>query len=115
MLHTNLAAGISDVAMASDASSTGGAVGIARTLTDAGINFVQAALHSQTNPNSSPVLVASLFHGIGGSFRCYDSLGLSPMGMVYFEINEHANRVVSRRWPLTGSMELALLKGRWQS
>ena len=99
LLHTNLAAEISRVVTASDASQTGGAVGIARNLTAEGQNFVEAELRQQTNQNQIPVLVVSLFHGIGGSFRCYDILGVSPVGMVYFEINELANRIVSRRWP----------------
>ena len=40
-----------------------------------------------------------LFNGIGGAFRCYDLLGLSPLHLVAFDIHAPAQRVTSRRWP----------------
>lgn len=46
-----------------------------------------------------PVLVISLFGGIGGAFRTYDILGVRPMGLVHYDTHEPANRITSRRWP----------------
>ena len=99
LLHTNLAAKVTGVTTASDASKSGGAIGIATELSQEGQDFLDAELHVGRSLSQIPVLVVSLFNGIGGSFRCYDILGVTPLGMVYFEINEAANRVCSRRWP----------------
>eukprot|EP00435_Cladocopium_sp_Y103_P023470 s1361_g5.t1 len=99
LLHTNLGAGISPVTTASDASMRGGAVGIARELTAEGMDYVNAAVTHPPGGASIPIVVLSLFHGIGGSFRVYDVMGLSPLGLISFEINPAANRVSSRRWP----------------
>lgn len=99
LLHANLSARVSDFLTASDASNTGGAVGIAYNLTDTGRNFLDVALQKESFNSSIPVLVISLFNGIGGAFRCYDILGVAPMGLVSFEIHKPANRVTSRRWP----------------
>jgi len=99
MLHTNLGASIPEFATASDASTTGGAIGVARALSQTGQDYVHAALRGQTFASTIPVIVLSLFNGIGGSFRCYDILGVTPMALISFEINAEANRVSSRRWP----------------
>ncbi len=104
----HLGAKITDVIAASDASNRGGAVGIARTLTSAGEDFVRMMV-SQLRPIKINVLVISLFNGIGGAFRCYDVLGLIPVHMVAFDIHGPAQRVTSRRWPraeLCGDVKL---------
>ena len=99
LLHTYLGASISQVATASDASMTGGAVRISRHLTTEGKDYLHTAINAVADRAEIPVLVKSLFNGIGGSFRCYDILGVSPAGLVSFEIHRPANRVSGRRWP----------------
>ena len=46
-----------------------------------------------------PILVISLFNGIGGALRCYDILGLLPTGVICFDIHPPSQRVTSKRWP----------------
>lgn len=97
LLHTHLGASISAATTASDASSTGGAVGVSRSLTSEGEDFVRAT--SGNDPVSCSALVISLFNGVGGCFRAYDLCGLQPQGMVSVDWCKAANRVTSRRWP----------------
>ena len=99
LLHTFLGSTVSRVITASDASSKGGAVGIAHELSPIGQDYVNSAMGNQIYDGTIPVLVISLFNGIGGSFRTYDVLGLKPRGLISFEIHKPANRVTSRRWP----------------
>ena len=99
LLHTFLGSDISRVITASDASSKGGAVGIAHELSSRGQDYVNSAMGNQMYDGSIPVLVISLFNGIGGAFRTYDVLGLRPRGLISFEIHKPANRITSRRWP----------------
>ena len=98
LLHTFLGAVPVDLITASDASNKGGAVGISRSLSEEGVNYVDHCL-SETSPVPIPVLVVSLFNGIGGAFRCYDLLGMVPAGLIGFDIHKPAQRVTSRRWP----------------
>ena len=98
MLATYLGAETVDVMTASDASQWGGAVGIARELSLEGKDFVQHAIDNR-RPRKIPVIVVSLFNGIGGAFRVYDILGLVPLGLISFDVHKPAQRVVSRRWP----------------
>ena len=99
LFHTCLRAGISDVTTASDASSTGGAVGCSRSLTSAGSQFAAADLSGESSGKRIPVLLVSLFNGIGCAFRCYDLCGVTPEVCISYEISAPANRVTSRRWP----------------
>lgn len=99
LLHAHFGSAISPVMTASDASGKGGAVGIAKSLSATGEAYVRACLATQEESAQVPVLVLSLFGGIGGSFRAYDILGLRPVGLVHFDTHKPANRVVSRRWP----------------
>lgn len=103
LLHCNLGASVSPHVIATDASETGGAVGFATELTAQGRDFVQATRKLERSNLSQviPVLVISLFNGIGGAFRCYDILGVQPMGRIAVEIDAGGNRVTSRRWPST--------------
>ena len=100
LLHTYLGSEPVRVLAASDASSRGGAVGIASELTVAGREYLA---YSLAGGHGRPVgiLVVSLFNGIGGAFRCYDLLGLTPLGLIAFDTHRPANRVTSRRWPRT--------------
>ena len=68
LLHTNLGAAISNVATASDASSTGGAVGIARNLSACGKEFVEASLRSQHFSSVIPVFGSLPLQWYRGSF-----------------------------------------------
>eukprot|EP00438_Fugacium_kawagutii_P018849 Skav230889 [mRNA] locus=scaffold2765:140650:143297:- [translate_table: standard] len=97
-MHTCLEATISGVTTASDASNVGGAVGVARELSPLGASFVEWD-QQETKAKSIPVMVLSLFNGIGGSFRCYDILGVAPILLISYDTSKSANRVVSRRWP----------------
>ena len=69
LLHTFLGSDISRVITASDASSKGGAVGIAHELSPRGQDYANSAMGNQTYDGTIPVLVISLFNGIGGAFR----------------------------------------------
>jgi site-specific DNA-cytosine methylase len=97
-LHTFLGASVAGVTTASDASNSGGAVGIAKSLTAAGQDYV-TTLANFPRPRRVPVLVISLFNGIGGALRAYDLLSVVPVGAVVFEIHPPANRVTMKRWP----------------
>ena len=83
---------------ASDSSSTGGAVGIAKELTPQGMDLVAVSMDPR-RPKTAPILVVSLFNGIGGALRCYDILGLLPVGIICFDIHQPAQRTTSKRWP----------------
>ena len=98
-LHCNLHATIDSCATASDASTLGGAVGISHSLTQAGMDFVLASKTRSFEVDQHPILVISLFNGIGGCFRVYDVLNIQPKGMIAVEIYGPANRIVQKRWP----------------
>ena len=98
MWHTNLRAPVCEETTASDASLLGGAVGVSRGLTESGKEFVQCDLQGEPVP-VIPVLVLSLFNGVGCTFRCYDLCGVVPAVCIAYEISGPANRVVSQRWP----------------
>lgn len=99
LLHTFLGARVDGRITASDASMKGGAVAVSSELSKSGTDYVKASLANEQSSGEIPVLVISLFGGIGGSFRCYDLLGLRPMGLVHFDTHAPANRVVEQRWP----------------
>ena len=99
LMHTFLGSQISKVITASDASSKGGAVGIAHQLTTVGVDYTNGAIGNQMTQSDIPVLVISLFNGIGGALRTYDILGVRPRGLISFDIHKPANRITSRRWP----------------
>lgn len=46
-----------------------------------------------------PVLLVSLFNGIGCAFRYYDLCGVTPMLALAYELSPEGNRITSRRWP----------------
>ena len=101
--HCFLGASVAEKIVATDASETGGAVGTAETLTAEGVDFLQGAKKVEMGDGSipSPILLISLFNGIGGCFRAYDSVGVLPMGRVAVECDAGANRITSRGWPGT--------------
>eukprot|EP00438_Fugacium_kawagutii_P016219 Skav233267 [mRNA] locus=scaffold4476:143528:150960:- [translate_table: standard] len=100
LLHCNLAAPISPRIFASDASSSGGAVGMAEKLTPEGEDMLVAIIRNDlSSVTPTPILLVSLFNGIGGCFRCYDVAGVVPMGRIAAECDAGANRITERRWP----------------
>ena len=99
LLHTSLKSPLMEVVTASDASLPGGAVGIARSLTPEGQNFVRATRMAAMSPGKASIFVVSLFNGIGGAYRIYDVLGIQVLGGVAVDIYGPANRICSRRWP----------------
>lgn len=101
LFFTSLSAGIPPCISASDASSTGGAWAIARNLTDEGENFLTVSQLLEDEVDPCPILVISLFNGIGGAFRCYDVAGIPVAGRISFDICKEANRVTSKAWPST--------------
>ena len=103
LLHCNLGASIAKQVVCTDASEKAGAVGFAEHLTSEGEDFVRATAKLQRpgDGQTIPVLLLSLFNGIGGAFRAYDVLSLVPAGRIAVELDEGANRVCSRRWPGT--------------
>ena len=99
LVHSSLRAEISGVTTASDASSTGGAVGKSTALTPAGMEFADIDTSGLGGGKIIPVLVLSLFNGVGCAFRCYDLCGVTPCVALSYELHPPANRVTGRRWP----------------
>lgn len=88
---------VRETVTASDASLKGGVVRIAHELTPEGKDFVNP-VSVGVRPRKIPVLVLSLFNGIGGALRCYDILGLIPTGILCFDVHGPANRATAKRW-----------------
>ena len=84
---------------ASDASTRGGAVGVASELSVEGRDFVLSSIARSGDVGLVPILVVSLFNGIGGCFRIYDVLDIRPLGLISVELYAPANRIVEKRWP----------------
>ena len=99
LFFTSLGAGVSPCITASDASGTGGAWAISRTLTPEGENFVGVSQLQEQEGLPAPILVISLFNGIGGAFRAYDVAGIAVAGRISFDVSREANRVTSKAWP----------------
>lgn len=103
LLHCNLGAECSEAVVATDASETGGAVGISSELSNVGRDFVATAetMEQLDEALAAPILIISLFNGIGGAFRCYDVAGILPMGRIAVDIDKAGNRITEKRWPGT--------------
>ena len=99
LIHTSLDAKISKFTTASDASTKGGAVGVAYETTEEGEDFANADAQLQGDPPVAPIMVLSLFNGVGCSFRAYDLCGVIPAVCISYEVNKEANRVTSQTWP----------------
>ena len=98
LFHTFLACKIDDSITCNDASGKGGAIAIAESLTPAGNSFLQGQ-DERFRPIKVPVVIVSLFNGIGGVFRCLDLAGVRVVGGISCDKHKPANRVTSRRWP----------------
>ena len=99
LLRGDLRAKVSSVTTASDASESGGAVGFATELTAEGAAFATVDKEIHGMVPRVPIMVLSLFNGMGCAFRCYDLVGINPEVAIAFEISPEGNRVTSRRWP----------------
>eukprot|EP00438_Fugacium_kawagutii_P032354 Skav234857 [mRNA] locus=scaffold840:94910:97994:- [translate_table: standard] len=103
LLHCNLGASIPSHIICTDASERGGSIEVAHELIMEGADFLQAVNKKTTAKadESCPILIISLFNGIGGAFRAYDIAGITPMARIAVDLDEAANRITSRRWPGT--------------
>eukprot|EP00435_Cladocopium_sp_Y103_P051085 s2152_g15.t1 len=102
-LHCNLAAPICPHIVCTDASERGGSVETSKALTEIGCDFVQASekLEFSRDKLVAPILIVSLYNGIGGSFRSYDLAGITPRARIAVDLDDAANRITLRRWPGT--------------
>ena len=101
LLQFDLRTQFSPLVTVSDASESGGAVGVSTSLTVSG-KELQARISSPlSDPVESGILVISAFNGMGGCFRAYDLAGVRPLAMIAIEIDAAANRVVKQTWPQT--------------
>lgn len=100
LCFTNLGARISPQIVATDASQTGGAVGYSDSLRAEGADFLMASrlIEQQSELNQVPVLVLSLFNGIGSSFRSYDLAVVKSMVRIAVDKNSATNRLTSHTW-----------------
>ena len=99
LLQTDLTAQFEEHVTCSDASETGGASAVSAGLTWSGRSLATARCDTRLRPLEVPVVVLSIFNGIGGAFRLYDVLGLIPLGRVLVELYKPANRVTRTAWP----------------
>eukprot|EP00435_Cladocopium_sp_Y103_P055249 s1780_g18.t1 len=99
LFHTYLGSSVSGTATASDASGRGGAVGRSDALSPEGQDFCRALTRCKEVTIKVPVLVISLFNGVGEALRAYDLVGVEVAAFITYDISKPANRVVSRRWP----------------
>ena len=104
ILQTDLTACFDKLVTCSDASETGGAAATSDTLSWSGRSLVNSRVDSRLQALELPILVISIFNGIGGAFRIYDLLGVIPMGRISVDISKPGNRVTRTCWP--GVMEL---------
>ena len=99
LLQADVGTQFSPLVTCSDASESGGAVAVSRGLTRAGNDLTHRLRSLDAAPVSIPVVVVSLFNGIGGAFRSYDVAGLSPLALIAVECDSGARRVNRRAWP----------------
>lgn len=104
LLQTDLSSTYDGQVTCSDASGSGGAAAVAYDLTWSGRSLVGRLSDGRLEPLKIPVLLVSLFNGIGGSFRLYDVLGLEPQERISVDISPYGNRVIRTVWP--GVIEL---------
>ena len=97
LFHTWLGARIDTETTCSDASSTGGAIARSTELSVLGQQFLHH-LRPELRPRKVPVVLISLFNGIGGANRCYDIAGVEVLACLTVDIHKPANRICSRRW-----------------
>ncbi|CAL1164317.1 unnamed protein product [Cladocopium goreaui] len=99
LLQSDLTASFEPHVTCSDASETGGASAVSSDLTWSGRSLASARCDLRLRPLEVPIVVLSIFNGIGGAFRLYDVLGLVPMGRIAVELYKPANRTTRTAWP----------------
>ena len=99
LLQADLMATYDGQVTVSDASESGGACAVATGLTWSGRSLVGLRNDLRLAPLDRPLLVISLFNGIGGAFRLYDILGIIPAGRISVDISRTGNRVSRSAWP----------------
>ena len=99
LLQTDLRCEFDGEVTCSDASESGGAAAVASKLTWSGHSLCGQLSDRRNAAVERPILVISLFNGIGGSFRIYDVLGIAVMGRISVEIARDANRACRSAWP----------------
>ena len=99
LLQMDVSTTFHPVASCSDASESGGAVACSLGLTPAGSDMGGRLRDCSLEPITAPVLVLSLFNGVGGAFRCFDLAGIAPIALVSVECDAAAQRVTRRAWP----------------
>ena len=63
-------------------------MGMSKQLTLSGSEFSEMDAKFSPMVIKAPILVISLFNGVGCAFRCYDLIGVQPMVGFSFEINQ---------------------------
>ena len=99
LLQADLACSYDPSVTCSDASDTGGAAAVACQLSKSGASLTNFWADQRLQPVARPILLISIFNGIGGAFRIYDVLGVSVMGRISIDISRPANRVTRSTWP----------------
>eukprot|EP00435_Cladocopium_sp_Y103_P046259 s2759_g13.t1 len=99
ILQTDLSTPFDGEVTCSDASETGGAAACSDTLTWSGRSLVSLRNDLRLRAVDCPILIISCFNGIGGAFRLYDILGISPSGRIAVDISRPGNRVTRTVWP----------------
>eukprot|EP00438_Fugacium_kawagutii_P032920 Skav205027 [mRNA] locus=scaffold6308:1300:5659:- [translate_table: standard] len=98
LLQCDLTATYDPEVTCSDASERGGACALATSLTTCGEQFSNQISRPPLQPIALPILVVSVFNGIGGAFRLYDVLGIRVMGRISIDICKEANRTTRTTW-----------------
>lgn len=101
LLQTDLQSSYDPAVTCSDASESGGAAAVAKGLTWSGRSLKTYWQDVRLRPLQVPLLLISIFNGIGGCFRIYDVLGLAPQGRISIDVSRPANRVTRTTWPDT--------------
>lgn len=79
---TDLRCGCDAGVTCSDASETGGAAALSSGLTWSGQTLVNSLRCHHNRPLELPILVISIFNGVGGAFRIYEVLGIKPLARI---------------------------------
>eukprot|EP00438_Fugacium_kawagutii_P017079 Skav213874 [mRNA] locus=scaffold2374:77699:81990:+ [translate_table: standard] len=98
ILQCDLTATYDGEVTCSDASERGGACAIATALTKSGEQYSNLLASPPLQPLELPIVVVSVFNGIGGAFRLYDVLGVKVMGKISIDICREANRTTRTTW-----------------
>eukprot|EP00435_Cladocopium_sp_Y103_P060375 s393_g22.t1 len=99
LLQADLTSDYDNQVTCSDASEHGGACAVASTLSWSGRSLVGMKNDLRLQPLEFPLLIVSIFNGVGGPFRVYDILGIRPAGRISVDISPTGNRVTRSAWP----------------